>query len=90
MSVQKNLTSTMSSVSALPGTGNRMEISLRAKLKKLEVGTDTDDKKVTEATFEEFTGNRRELGKAIVKEGGDGTNSAFILTVSTNVEISRS
>lgn len=86
----KNLSSTMSSVSALQGTCNRMEVRLGAKLTKLDVGTDTDGVKVTEATFTPFSGSISELGKAVVKEGGDGTNTAFILTVAKKVEISRS
>lgn len=80
----------MSSVSALQGTCNRMEIRLGAKLTKLDIGTDPDGVKVTEATFDPFTGSITELGNAVVKEGGDGKNMAYILTVPKNVEISRS
>jgi hypothetical protein len=78
----------MSSISALQGTCNRHEKRLTAKLIKLDVGTDPDGVKVTEATFEPFTGPRGELGKAVIKEGGDGTNMAYILTVATKVQIS--
>lgn len=90
MSIKKNLASTISSISGLQGTCNNLERRLRAKLTKLEVGTDSDGVKVTEATFEEFAGDRNELGRVRLREGGDGTNSAYILTVDTDIEISRS
>jgi hypothetical protein len=90
MSINKSLASTISSISGLQGTCNNLERRLKAKLTKLDVGTDPDGKKVTEATFEPFTGPRTELGKAVITAGGDGTNMAYILTVATKVQISRS
>lgn len=88
--ISKNLSSTISSISVLQGTCNMLEKRLTAKLTKLEVGTDSDDIKVTEATFLEFNGDRDGLGKTVIEKGGDGKNSAYIMSVDTDVRISRS
>jgi hypothetical protein len=90
MPIKKPIVNTISSISALQGTCNQHEKRLTAKLTKLEAGQDTDDTPVTEATFEEFDGDVEELGKAVIKAGGNGSNTAFIKEVVTNVKISRS
>lgn len=88
MTIKRNFPSTMSSISALELSCNTFEKRRRAKLTALEAARDTDGVKVTEGTFEEFTGDPNELGKAKISSGG--SQSAWILTVRTSVSISRS
>lgn len=88
--IPQNIAGEMKSIAALQSTCNTLERGLTAKLKSMKAGRDPKGKKVTEAIFETFDGDRKELGKSVIKAGGDGKNSAIILTVETNVEISRS
>ncbi len=88
--IPQNIAGEMRSIPALQSTCNTLEKGLTAKLKSMKIGRDPQGKKVTEAIFETFDGARKELGKAVIKAGGNGKNSAFILTVETDVEISRS
>jgi len=90
MSIKKSITGAISSISGLQGTCNQQEKRLTAKLTRLEAGRDPAGVNVTEATFEEFDGNAAELGKAVIKLGGDGSNTAFITNLVSKVVISRS
>ena len=87
MAIKKNLTSTMSSISALQETCNTLEKRLFAKLIALRAAQNSSGEDVTEATFEEFDGDLNELGKVKITAGG--SQSAFIMTIKTAVSISR-
>jgi hypothetical protein len=88
--IPQNIDGEMKDVSALQNTCNTLEKGLTAKLKSLKAGIDPKKRKVTEGIFEEFDGKRSELGKVVLKEGGDGKNTAHIKQVETKIEISRS
>jgi len=78
----------MSSTAALEDRCNFDELNLPGKLQSLEAAVDTAGVKVTVATYEEID-QAVGVGNLKVVAGGDGSNTAWILTVNTDVVFSR-
>lgn len=73
---------------ALQDRCNKDEQIIPGKLKSLEAVLNANGVKVTEAVYEkqaDFEGT----GKVKLKKGGDGGNTAWIMTVEENIKISR-
>ena len=80
--------STMSSVQKLENRCNFDELNLPGKLKSLDAVHDTEGVKVTKAVYDEIE-EAVGVGNLKIKKDDNATDSAWILTVETNVSFSR-
>ena len=88
MTRTRRYNSTMSSVQALEDRCNFDELNIPGKLQSLEAAADTTSVKVTVAIYE-VQDEPAGIGNLIIKEDTAGSDSAWILTINTQVSISR-
>jgi hypothetical protein len=78
----------MGSVQKLEDRCNFDELNLPGKLQSLKATTDTNGVKITKAVYEDLD-EPDGVGNLKIKKDDTGTHSAWILTVKTNLAVSR-